>query len=100
MISYVSRYEYRDTTRQGEKNTDHETPACSNLLFTLSCRFGFRPIELAAFLEILWLRTGTGTSEPFWHLAHHLLHHRQVFEVVMRLEKGNPGEKFHQDAAQ
>ncbi len=80
--------------------TDHQTLACSDLLFTLSCGLGFWPIEFAALLEVFWLRTSTTAGKPFRHLAHHLFHHGQMFEVVVRLEKGNPSEEFHQDAPQ
>jgi hypothetical protein len=36
---------------------------------------------------------------PLRHLAHHDLHHGEVFEVVVRLEEGVASEKFDEDTA-
>lgn len=64
-------------------------------------RFGYRrigEIYLVAF-KIFWLLTLSLLDHPLTKLAHHNLHHCQMLQIIMRLEKRVPSVEFYKDTA-
>ena len=59
--------------------TYREWTSGTDILFALSWRLWFRPVEFCALLEELGFGPGTSTSKAIRHLAHHHLHHCEMF---------------------
>ena len=84
----------------GNIGTHLKASASSHILLALPGRLRLRPIELAPFLEELWLCACARARKPLWHLSHNLFHHGQMLEIVMCLEESDAGVELDEDAAE
>ena len=90
MISYRT-WSVRHISRSKEQQTNLQPPHTLHILFTLPRRPGLRPVKSIPLLKKLRFTPCTRTSKALRHLTHHILHHGEVLEVVVRLEERDTG---------
>ena len=79
--------------------TNLQPPHTLHILLALPRCPRLRPVQPIPLLEELWFTPSPRPRKALRHLAHHILHHREVLEVVVRLEERNTCVELDEDAA-